>query len=332
MDVTLETTDLNVGYRHQGKAFILLEKLNLRLNKGEMVCFMGPNGIGKSTLIRTLSGLSPPLSGEMKIQNKTINKNLIPKKIAVVLTDTYSQNSMTVAELLTLGRYPFLNWTIRLNDHDHAVIQQAIEKINISDLLNKRLCDLSDGQLQLCNIARALIQEPEILILDEPTSHLDLNNRVEIMKLLRNLAHFENKAILVATHELDLALQTADLIWLAGRNKSVLAGFPEDLVLQGAFDEVFELKGFDLKTGKMHYDQPVQSVFLKGEGAEFLWTKNALERSGFTLKNDSVFPKIFIHQTSHPLYWTVQFNQQESKRLNSLQEMIHALKEIRNHP
>jgi iron complex transport system ATP-binding protein len=137
-------------------------------------------------------------------------------------------------------------------------------------------------------IARALAQETPYLLLDEPTAHLDLNNRVEIMKLLRTLARAAGKSILVATHELDLALQMADVIWLATRNKEVITGMPEDLVLSGAFDEVFQLKGFDLKTGKV-FQEPFRNrtVKLEGTGPIYLWTKNALERNGYSIDSTS---------------------------------------------
>jgi iron complex transport system ATP-binding protein len=136
-------------------------------------------------------------------------------------------------------------------------------------------------------IARALAQETSVLLLDEPTAHLDLNNRVEIMRLLLHLAREKNKAIVVATHELDLALQMADYVWLATPNKKIVSGIPEDLVLDGSFDHVFQFKGFDLKTGKVQH-QPFQTktIHLQGASYEYLWTKNALERHGFSISAD----------------------------------------------
>jgi len=136
-------------------------------------------------------------------------------------------------------------------------------------------------------IARALAQDTPVLLLDEPTAHLDLNNRLEIMNLLRQLAREKNKAILLATHELDLALQTADKIWLAAGNK-LKYGIPEDLVLDGSFDQVFQFKGYDLKTGKVQHEAYRRTaVRLIGEGPVLLWTKNALERSGFSVEDDA---------------------------------------------
>ena len=265
---------LAVGYTSNREEAVLLQDLNLQLREGELVCFMGPNGIGKSTLLRTLAGLQKPLRGEL---------NGIEKgKLSLVLTDRITATNMLVYDLVAYGRYPHLSWNISLRDEDHRIIEEAIALTQIGHLKNKRLYQLSDGQMQLVMIARALAQQTPVMLLDEPTAHLDLNNRVEIMNLLRKLARQERKAILVCTHELDLALQTADWIWLATLNKKVVSGIPEDLVLNGAFDEVFQFKGFDLKTGKVeheaHRNKPIQLI---GEGYPYLWTKNALERCGY---------------------------------------------------
>jgi iron complex transport system ATP-binding protein len=267
----LQTHQLTVGY---SKDRPLFENLNLGLHDGELICFMGPNGIGKSTLIRTLAGLQKPLAGNVS--------EIDEKRIAVVLTDKVASTHMSVLELITYGRYPYLDWNISLRDEDHAIIEASIATVHAQDLLGKKLYELSDGQMQLVMIARALTQQTPVLLLDEPTAHLDLNNRVEIMNLLRRLARIEGKAILIATHELDLALQTADLIWLTMPNKSIKTGIPEDLVLDGSIDEVFQFKGFDLKSGKVEH-QPYRGIKIKleGEGPTYLWTKNALERSGF---------------------------------------------------
>jgi iron complex transport system ATP-binding protein len=278
----LSAHGLSVGYNADDIENILFENLNLDLNQGELVCFMGPNGVGKSTLIRTLAGLHPPIA---KSSSGTV---FDPKKISVVLTDRVSAANMTVEELVTFGRYPYLDWNIKLNSNDAAFIDRAIELTHIQHLKSKKIFELSDGQLQMAMIARALAQDTPVILLDEPTAHLDLNNRVEIMNLLRKLCRSEEKAILVSTHELDLALQTADLVWLAGLDKKIMMGIPEDLVLDGSFDSVFQFKGFDLKTGKVSHETFRNvSVMLIGEGPKFLWTKNALERRGYGISETS---------------------------------------------
>lgn len=323
-DTYLRTTNLTIGYTNQQQENRLFENLNLDLNSGQMICFMGPNGVGKSSLLRTLAGLQKPLSGKIDIcPSSTFAR--YARKIAVVLTDRVNSVSLTVEEVVTFGRYPYLGWNIRLNENDRKIIHAAIEQIQLQDLLHKKLYELSDGQLQMVMIARALAQDTPIILLDEPTAHLDLNNRLEIMNLLRQLSRTTQKAILLATHELDLALQTADLIWLAGRNQNISTGFPEDLVLNGAFDEIFQFKGFNLRTGRVQH-QPFRQVKVQllGEGAEYLWTKNALERNGFDISQDPEKISVKILDDSGVLRWVITKNNEE-KNANSLESMVKLL-------
>jgi iron complex transport system ATP-binding protein len=307
----IKTSQLSVGYQANRTSHLILDDLNLQLKKGELVCFMGPNGIGKSTLLRTLAGLQKPLSGEIK--------GIDPKSIALVLTDRLSSTNMTVQELVTYGRYPYLDWNVSLTSEDEKIIENSILQVRIGHLREKKLFELSDGQMQMAMIARALAQQTSVLMLDEPTAHLDLNNRLEIMNLLRSLARNEGKAILVTTHELDLALQTADLIWLAMPDKKIKTGIPEDLVLDGSFDEVFQFKGFDLKTGKVaHEAHRGIAVQLNGEGYPLLWTKNALERCGYDVVEKS--ERVITIQSHENTTWLFQ-----DKTLNSLSGLLEIL-------
>lgn len=307
----LSVDQLTVGYQDGIFKNILLENLSVSLCAGELVCFMGPNGIGKSTLIRTLAGLHPPLTPIGR------TGGVDPQKISVVLTDRITAVNMTVRELVTYGRYPYLDWNIKLSNKDIELIDRSIILTHIHHLIDKKLYELSDGQLQMTMIARALVQDTPIILLDEPTAHLDLNNRVEIMNLLRNICRTEGKAILVATHELDLALQTADLVWLVGNDKKIRTGIPEDLVLNGSFDEIFQFKGFDLKTGKVFHEAHRNlAVNLIGEGHEFLWTKNALERCGFIITENAT-ALITISKNQKNIEWS--FNSQE---FGSLRELL----------
>ncbi|MFN6090546.1 MAG: ABC transporter ATP-binding protein [Cyclobacteriaceae bacterium] len=269
----ISAQQLSVGFRARRKKHGLFENLDLHLTPGELVCFMGSNGVGKSTLLKTLAGLLPPLTGKV---------NALNKNVALVLTDKITATNMTVYDLVSFGQYPYLDWRISLSPSNIEIIEDAIRQVHLESLRNRKLSELSDGQLQLVMIAKALAQQTPVILLDEPTAHLDLNNRVEVMNLLRSLSRKLGKSILVTTHELDLALQTADLIWLATGDKKIKTGIPEDLVLEGAFDEVFQFKGFDLKTGKIEHEaHRKKEIQLLGTGYSFLWTKNALERSGY---------------------------------------------------
>lgn len=291
---------LTVGYG----GLPLFKDLHLQLNPGELVCFMGPNGCGKSTLIKTLAGLLPSLSGTLP---KTDEKH-----VAVVLTDRVHSQHMTVRELITYGRYPYLGWDLKLSASDKEIISSSIELVRIGNLINKKINELSDGQMQMVMIARALVQDTPVMLLDEPTAHLDLNNRLEIMNLLRRLAKEKNKSILLATHELDLALQTADKVWLA-YDHTIKVGIPEDLVLDGSFDSVFQFKGYDLKTGKVQHETwRKTSLKIVGEGPTLLWTKNAFERNGFAIEADS---KNIVEITNSG--WNF-----EGENFNKLQQLV----------
>jgi iron complex transport system ATP-binding protein len=318
----LSTVALRIGYTLRKKENRLFEDLNLELKAGELVCFMGPNGVGKSSLIRTLAGLQKPLSGKILINSLLKNQNP-SHQISVVLTNKITVVAMTVYEVVAFGRYPYLGWSIELSKEDHEIIDRSIAMARIEHLVHQKLYELSDGQLQMVMIARALAQDTPIILLDEPTAHLDLNNRVEIMKLLRQLARTTNKAILVSTHELDLALQMADLIWLSGRNKNLLTGLPEDLILNGSFDAIFEFKGFDLKTGKIKHETTSGiTVQLTGEGAEYLWTKNALERNGIAVTDQQNPIHISIVKEIGSIQWFLRQPASEN-RLGTLAELIN---------
>jgi iron complex transport system ATP-binding protein len=171
-------------------------------------------------------------------------------------------------------------------------------------------------------IARSVVQDTPIILLDEPTAHLDLNNRVEIMNLLRKLAHQLNKAVLVSTHELDLALQTADLIWLASQHQGIVTGIPEDLILNGSFDSIFQFKGFDLKTGKViHQPHRSSTVKIVGNGHALLWTKNAFERNGYTVSEKEADYSIIIDETDTGLSWKLE----NKTTFESLEQLFHHL-------
>lgn len=319
-DCVLETKNLCIGFGEGKTKNIVLENLNVQLYPGELVCFMGTNGIGKSTLIRTLAGIQKPITGTVLYSgSKTLTQ-----QIAVVLTDKITATNLSVYEVITFGRYPYLDWTVSLTVDDTEIIESVIDQVNIRHLADKRLYELSDGQLQLVMIARAMAQNGDIILLDEPTAHLDLNNRVEIMSLLRNLCRTLNKSIVVAMHELDLALQMADVIWLASSKKDFICGIPEDLVLDGSFDDAFRFKGFDLRTGKVRHDAHRDTqVSVLGSGPELLWTRNALERVGFNVDEGAALV-ISVKNENHILSWEVFENEHRSS-FSSIAALLQGL-------
>jgi len=250
--IMLQAKDLSIGYRNKKNITCISENINLSLHKGNLVCLLGKNGIGKSTLLRTLTRVQPQLSGDILIgeqQLEAIPSADLAKKMSLVLTERIPENNLTVYELIALGRQPYTNWVGTLTEEDHRYIDLAIQQTNIKDIIYKKHFELSDGQLQKVMIARALSQNTEIIILDEPTAHLDVHNKIEIFTLLKTLSKELNKTILISTHEIHLALQLADALWLMNE-KGIISGDTENLIANESVSKLFtsDLVKFDLKS------------------------------------------------------------------------------------
>lgn len=292
----LSAEDISIGYsfsRH--RRLVVAENLDLNLNIGELVCLVGPNGVGKSTLLRSLAGLQPLLQGEVALLGKSLQKiqaRELAQAISVVLTERVNVGAMSAYAVVALGRHPYTNWLGSLTEQDERVVNESLRAVGAEDLSQRYFNELSDGERQKIMIARALAQEPLILLLDEPTAFLDLPRRVVLMQMLRDLAHQLKKAILVSTHDLDLVLHSADIIWLMSTNSGMTMGAPEDLVLNGEFERVFAQQGvrFDSHSGNFIFSpHSKKSVGLIGKGLTKLWTSKALKRAGFhVLKNNQL--------------------------------------------
>ena len=284
----LSTTSLSIGYtapRQPPK--VILSDITVTLNAGELVCMIGPNGAGKSTLMRTLAGMQPPLAGTVTLQGediRTLNPRDLAQRLSIVLTERVDVGVLSAYALVALGRFPYTDWSGTLTPDDEAVVRWAIQAVGAVDLAARNVGELSDGERQKIMIARALAQEPALMLLDEPTAFLDLPRRAEMMQLLRRLARETGRAILLSTHDLDLALHNADRIWLLPKGGPLHVGAPEDLVLSGAFEQAFQAEGvqFDPYTGSFKTTiQPAGTIDLHGDGIPALWTIRALERAGF---------------------------------------------------
>jgi iron complex transport system ATP-binding protein len=301
----LETHDLAIGYpARRGALRLIVESLHLQLYAGELVCLLGPNGAGKSTLLRTLAGMQPPLRGGVRVAGADpyrLPPRELARRLGVVLTDRAEVGALSVRALVALGRYPYTDWTGRLTPQDETVIDHALAAVGIAAFAPRLVNELSDGERQKVMIARALAQEPKLLLLDEPTAFLDLPRRVELMGLLRRLARESGRAVLLSTHDLDLALRGADRLWLLPPGGPIRAGMPEELVLEGAFQAAFESAGveFDAHGGHFKVHNPARGcVDLSGSGLPALWTGRALEREGFII-NGPDGPRSALHIEVH---------------------------------
>jgi iron complex transport system ATP-binding protein len=348
----LQTNDLTVGYG----SCVIAGPLNLEIRAGHLICLLGPNGAGKSTLLRTLSGLQSSLGGGTEIEGTLINRlspAKLAKKISLVLTDPVRNSNLNVYSLVALGRYPYSGWLGVLHETDRAVIAEAIDAAGIGSLTNRKLSTLSDGESQKVMLARALAQDTPLLMLDEPTAHLDLPSRIQLMQLLHQLSGHTKKGILLSTHELDLALQVADEAWLLQTGGQFHKGAPEDLVLNGVFETAFFKEGirFDRTKGTFTIHQGNNKKIAlvddgkagaagaadeKGaaeidgdagiDGTVAFWTKRALTRQGFivTPTRDPAIPCIRITHEAGRTAWSLENNGRVQKYL-TIAELLRML-------
>jgi iron complex transport system ATP-binding protein len=328
----LKTKDLLVGYKAGSeRQKCVAGPINAEIHAGELICLLGPNGAGKSTLLRTVAGLQKSLNGIVELDGESVFKlrpDQIAKKISLVLTDSVKSANLDVYSLVSLGRYPYSGWLGTLSTEDKKIIQWAIESTHVEKFLNRKVSQLSDGECQKVMLARALAQNTPLIILDEPTAHLDLPSRIELMRLLHQLARKTNKGILISTHELDLALQVADKIWLLKKDGSLEAGSPEELVLNGTFESAFDKAGvsFDKSTGTFNIHQNSgRAIKVVGEGASAFWTKRALLREGFDITNiDNATISVEVQESESGSKWLFTQNKavREFKSLESFLQII----------
>lgn len=250
----LTSNDLSIGYKSKSSEHVIAKDININLDAGKLVALIGENGIGKSTLLRTLSGLKKPLSGSVHLNERNLTDYSqvdLAQNLSLVLTEKLPPSNLTVFELIALGRQPYTNWIGKLTEVDLEKINQAIALTQIEHLTQKKYYEISDGQFQNVLVARALAQDTPLIILDEPSTHLDLFHKVALFKLLKKLASESNKCILFSTHDIDLAIQLSDEMIVMTQEK-VIQDQPCNLISEGIFDTLFmdENIKFDSEKGR----------------------------------------------------------------------------------
>ena len=286
-EILLSAENLRVGYLLGKKEIKVCDGMNFELKRGELVALLGPNGAGKSTLLRTLSSSLQPLSGNVYYSGrllKNISQRDLSRKISVVLTDHTQAGGLTVSELVSLGRQPYTGFFGRLKARDLRLVDEAINSVGLSFKSNSYMAELSDGERQKAMIAKALVQETDVLLLDEPAAFLDVASKLELMALLRQIAVERDCAVLFSSHDVEQALTLSDKLWLMGR-AGLLCGCTEDMVLQGHLSDLFRSKNvrFDIGSGVYRLCSDTSaSVSVKAQDLSLLfWAKNALLRNGY---------------------------------------------------
>lgn len=258
-NTVLHTCGLGIGYGHGRNRSEVMNGINLTLHKGEMVLLLGANGIGKSTLLRTISGVQPALSGSVTLCGRPISaysQRDISRLVSIVYTDRTHAGALTVEELVGLGRQPHTGFFGRLNDNDRQIISNAMKATGIIHKAKSYTADLSDGERQKAMIAKAIAQETPIIILDEPTAFLDTASRLDILSMLKSMARDHGRSVLLSTHDISSALPLADRLWILDADKAASEGELKSLIGSGTLDRIFPNAG-------IHFD-PTRSDFVIG--------------------------------------------------------------------
>lgn len=284
----IKAYNLSIGYKNKKAKETLHSNLEFNLISGQLTCLLGPNGAGKSTLLRTVSASQPALGGELTIMGRHIeelSEKELSRTVGLVLTEKIYAGALTVRELVALGRQPHTGFFGRLSSYDKELVEHALRLAGIYHKAETYTAQLSDGERQKAMIAKAIVQECPIILLDEPTAFLDAVSRIEILTLLHKIAHEENKAILLSTHDIEQAIVTADYLWLLTPDNGLNCGVTEDIILSGLMDKLFPEAdiSFDLMHGGFSPTvRATQSIILHTNNQILKhWTQNALNRHGF---------------------------------------------------
>ena len=283
----LSLKDLSIGYQTGKGQTVVASGIQAQLRGGELTCLLGANGVGKSTLLRTLAAFQPRLDGCIAVDGVdilTMDSRQRARTIGVVLTEKPDVRHLSVRDMVALGRSPYTGFWGTCSEQDWQTVDEAIRLVGIGELAGRTVNTLSDGEKQKVMIAKALAQQTPVILLDEPTAFLDFPSKVEVMVLLRRLCCETGKIIFLSTHDVDIALQLSDTVWLMARGQALATGTPEDLALEGrlgAFSEGETLL-FDSLTGRYAINMPVTAAMtLEGhDPVRMAMVRKALLRYG----------------------------------------------------
>jgi iron complex transport system ATP-binding protein len=307
---------------------VLLSNIRLTVGPGELVALIGRNGTGKSTLLKSMIGLLPGLGGAFNLEGKPIHQYNLPERarlVSFVSSQLTQLPSLTVGELVALGRLPYTGWMGRLGPSDHALVDQALEEVQMLSFAHRKMERLSDGERQRAMIARAFVQDTRLMVLDEPTAFLDIPNTFDLIRILSRFRD-GGKSIVYSTHDLETAMLCADKMWVIHEGE-ILEGAPEDLGLSGLFDELFRSSGigYDEPSGRFLFKgSSLGSIRLEGDEERARgWTAKTLERLGYQVNNQGEM-RLQIQGSGASYEWTLEQNG-DTFRFSSLYKLARFL-------
>lgn len=325
----LSFESLLIGYISGTKRKILMPQLRARALKGELIALIGENGIGKSTLLRTISGLQVAIEGSILIEGKSLNSYSrldFAQHVGYISTEPVKVSNMKVFDLVALGRFPYTDWLGKLTGNDQVIIEDSIAKVGMEAFRNTYITELSDGERQRVMIARVLAQDTEIMVMDEPTAYLDIRSKYEIIHLLHDLSRIRNKTVIFSTHDLNVAVSEADKVWLM-LNNSFKEGAPEDSIISGDFNDLFKDSPvrFNQTDGSFTFRNEFKgTINLEGEGICRLWTEKALNRTGFSLSERPTKITIKVIALSKGFKWLLE-SDKVKKEFDSVYDLVRWL-------
>lgn len=252
----VELRNLAIGYTSRRGSHTVARGISATIAAGQLTCLLGPNGVGKSTLLRTLAAFQPPLEGSVRVCGKdtaAMDKHRLAQTIGVVLTDRPEVANMTVAGMVAMGRQPYTGFWGRCSEQDLSIVAQAMDTVGIAPLAGRNVAQLSDGERQKVMIAKALAQQTPVIFLDEPTAFLDFPSKVETMKTLRRICACRQKTVFMSTHDVELAIRLADTLWLMGP-QGITTGTPAALAADGTIHSFFSPGGIHFNAGSMSFE------------------------------------------------------------------------------